>query len=55
MNWLIVITLTILWALGIISGKSMGGFIHILLISALIVATYNIIQRRKKNPDDPHP
>lgn len=48
MNWIIVIALLILWALGLVSGKIMGGFIHILLISALIVTVYNVIQRRKK-------
>lgn len=54
MNWLIVLSLLIIWALGLVSGKIMGGFIHILLVCAFVFALYNIIQRRKKNPDVPH-
>lgn len=47
MLWTIAVILIVLWALGLVSSYTMGGFIHILLIIAVIVLLLNIIQGRK--------
>lgn len=49
MLWTIAAVLLILWALGLVSSYTMGGFIHILLIVALIVIVMDILQRRKRS------
>jgi len=49
MLWTIAAVLLILWALGLVSSYTMGGFIHILLIVALIVVVVDILQRRKRS------
>ncbi len=43
----VAITLVVLWALGLISSYSMGGFIHVLLVLAVVVILIRIIQRRR--------
>jgi len=47
MLWTIAVVLIILWALGLVSGYTMGNFIHILLVIAIIVVLVRIIQGRK--------
>jgi hypothetical protein len=47
MLWTIALIMIILWALGLISNYTMGGFIHILLLVAIIVVLLNIIQGRR--------
>lgn len=47
MLWTIAVILIILWALGLVSSYTMGGFIHILLIIAIVVVLLNVIQGRK--------
>ena len=47
MLWTIAVILIILWLLGLVSSYTMGGFIHILLVIAIIVVLLNIIQGRK--------
>ena len=47
MLWTIAIILVILWLLGLVSSYTMGGFIHILLILAVIVVVLNIVQGRR--------
>jgi len=47
MLWTIVVILIILWLLGLVSSYTMGGFIHVLLVIAVIVVLFNIIQGRK--------
>jgi Family of unknown function (DUF5670) len=49
MLWTIAVVLLILWALGLVSRYTMGGFIHILLIVALIVVVVNIFQGRGRS------
>ncbi len=44
MLWTIFLILMILWLLGLISGHVIGGFIHILLVIAIVVALIRIIQ-----------
>ena len=45
--WTIALILIILWVLGLVSSYTMGGFIHILLVIAVIVVLINIIQGRR--------
>ena len=47
MLWTIFAILLILWLLGMVSSYTMGGFIHILLVIALVVAVISIIQGRR--------
>jgi hypothetical protein len=47
MLWTIFIILLILWLLGVVSSYTLGGFIHLLLIVALVVLLINIIQGRR--------
>jgi hypothetical protein len=43
----IAIVLVILWALGLVSSYTMGGFIHILLVLAVVVILVRVIQGRR--------
>lgn len=43
----IAIILIILWALGLVSSYTMGGFIHILLVIAIVVIVIRLIQGRR--------
>jgi len=47
MLWTIAVILIVLWLLGLVSSYTMGGFIHILLIVAIVVVLIRIIQGRK--------
>jgi hypothetical protein len=47
MLWTIAVILVIGWLLGFVSSYTMGGFIHILLVIAVIVVLINIIQGRR--------
>jgi len=47
MLWTIAVILVILWLLGFVTGYTMGGVIHILLVIAIIVVLVRIIQGRK--------
>ncbi len=46
MLWTIFVILMILWLLGFVSGYTIGGFIHILLVIAIVVVLIRIIQGR---------
>ena len=46
MIWTIFVILLVLWALGLVSSYTMGGFIHILLVLAVIVLVVGLFQRR---------
>lgn len=43
----IAIILIVLWALGLVTSTSLGGFIHILLVLAIIVVLIRVIQGRR--------
>ena len=43
----IAVILIILWLLGLVTSYTMGGFIHILLVIALVVVVLRVIQGRK--------
>ena len=47
MLWTIAVILLILWLLGLVSSYTMGGFIHILLVIAIVVVLVRIISGRK--------
>jgi len=47
MMWTIAVVLLVLWALGLVSSYTMGGFIHILLVIAIVVVLLRVIQGRK--------
>jgi hypothetical protein len=45
--WTIAVVLVILWLLGLVTGYTMGNFIHILLVIAIIVVLVSVIGERK--------
>ena len=47
MLWTIFVILLILWLLGLVSGYTMGGVVHILLVIAIIVLVVRLIQGRR--------
>jgi hypothetical protein len=47
MLWTIAVVLIILWLLGLVTGNTMGYFIHILLVIAIIVVIVGFIQGRR--------
>lgn len=47
MLWTIAIVLIVLWLLGMITSTTIGGFIHVLLIIAVIVVLVQIIKGRR--------
>ncbi len=47
MLWTIAMILLVLWALGMVSSYTLGGFIHLLLILALITVLIRVIQGRQ--------
>ena len=49
MPWTIVIILLVLWLLGLVSSYTLGGFIHILLVVAVVVLLIRLIQGRRLN------
>jgi hypothetical protein len=47
MLWTIFVVLLVLWALGMVSSYTLGGFIHILLLIAIAVVLIRVIQGRR--------
>ena len=47
MLWTIAVVLTVLWLLGLVSSYTMGGFIHILIVVAVVMVLVNLIGGRK--------
>ena len=47
MLWTIFVILLVLWLLGVVSSYTIGGFIHVLLVLALVVLLINIIGGRR--------
>lgn len=47
MLWTIFVILLVLWLLGMVSSYTMGGFIHILLVIAIAVVLFRLIQGRR--------
>lgn len=47
MLWTITVVLFILWLLGLVSGYTLGGWIHILIVLAVIVLVFNLLAGRR--------
>jgi hypothetical protein len=47
MLWTIAVILLVLWAIGLVSSYTMGGFIHILLVVAIVMVLVNLISGRR--------
>ena len=47
MLWTIFVILLIMWALGLVTSYTMGGFVHVLLVIALVVLAFNLVQGRR--------
>jgi hypothetical protein len=48
MLWTIFVILLILWGLGLMTGYTMGGVIHVLLVIAIVVVLIQVIQGRRR-------
>lgn len=51
MFWTICVIFLILWALGLITGTTVGGFVHILLVLAIIAVVFELVRpsRRRRS------
>jgi len=47
MLWTLALVLLVLWALGLLSGYALGGFIHILIVVAVVAVLFRIISGRR--------
>jgi len=47
MLWTIAVVLIVLWLLGLVSSYTLGGFIHILLVFAVVIIIINLVQSRR--------
>ena len=47
MLWTVFVILLVLWGLGLMTGYTMGGVIHVLLVIAIVVVLVRVIQGRK--------
>jgi hypothetical protein len=47
MLYTVAVVLLVLWAVGLVSAYTMGGFIHILLVIAIVMVLVNVIQGRR--------
>ena len=47
MLWTLFIILLVLWVLGVVTSYTLGGFIHILLVLAVVTLVFNIISGRR--------
>ena len=48
MLWTIFVILLILWGVGLLTGYTMGGVIHALLVIAIVVVVIRVIQGRRR-------
>lgn len=48
MLYTIAVVLLVLWLLGLVTSSTMGGFIHILLVIAVVMVLVNVISGRKR-------
>lgn len=47
MLWTLLLILLVLWALGMVTSYTMGGLIHVLLVVAVVVLLFNLVQGRR--------
>ena len=50
MLWTVAVILLVLWGLGLVTSYTLGGFIHILLILAVVTVVVRVIQGRRVLP-----
>jgi hypothetical protein len=48
MLWTLFVILLIMWALGLLTGYTMGGIIHALLVVAIVVVLIQVLQGRRR-------
>jgi len=46
MLWTIAVLMLVLWALGLVTSYTLGGFVHILLVAAVVLVAVRLIQGR---------
>lgn len=49
MLWTFLITLFVIWLIGVVSSYTMGGFIHVFLVASVIVLIFQLITGRRAN------
>ena len=47
MLWTLAVILVVLWGLGLVTSYTMGGFIHLLIVAAVVVVLVRVIQGRR--------
>lgn len=47
MLWTLAVALIVFWALGMISSTTMGGFVHVLLVLAVVLILLRLVQGRR--------
>jgi hypothetical protein len=47
MLWTIAVLLLVLWGLGLVTSYTLGGFIHILIVAAVVLVLVRLIQGRR--------
>ncbi len=47
MLWTIFVILLVLWLLGLITGYTMSGFVHVLLVIAVVILVLQLVQGRR--------
>jgi hypothetical protein len=47
MLWTLALVLLVLWALGLVSSVTAGGFVHVLLVAAVVLVIVRVIQGRR--------
>ena len=47
MLWTVALVLLLLWVLGVMNASTMGGFLHLLLVAAIILVVVRLVQGRK--------
>jgi len=50
MLWTIFVILIVAWALGLVSGYTVGSFVHVLLVVALVVLVFQLVTGRRSVP-----
>lgn len=47
MLWTIFVILLVMWALGLVTSYTLGGFVHVLLVIAVVILVINLVQGRR--------
>ena len=47
MLWTVALVLLVLWGAGLVSAVTMGGFVHVLLVAAVVLVAVRVIQGRR--------